>query len=128
MAKIKDVYEKIAYDYLTNGLNIRQSYKLFHPKASEESLNRAPYKLLENVGFKAIKERIAKELDKNTEAKAEECLNTLYSLSLTAERKTDRIAAATAYLKFVKGEKINPITPEKKTDLLDLANRLSITQ
>ena len=133
MTKTEEKYKAIALEYLTNGLDIRRAYKIFHPKVSDASLNVLPYKLLDNVRFKVVKEGLAKELDADAQEKAVKCLNILYSLAVNSLKEENRISSATNYLKFVKGEIHNNIPAERKAQLDELArslglNRLSVTQ
>ena len=121
MSKLEDTYRGIALEYIKTN-DIRQAYKKYHPKCSDASLQVLPYNLLENVRFKFIKEALVRESNPEVEENINQCLLTLLELSISSERKSDRILAATNYLKFTMGEiqKTKNITDKQLTQLESL--------
>ena len=126
MGKLEDTYKDIALEYIKTK-DIVKSYYKYHPES--KVTDSAPYRLLGEVRFQEIKEGIIREAEPDLDNKVNQCLQSLYKLSQSAIKQSDKIVAATNFLKFTMGEKHKNINSEERAvELEAIARRLGLTQ
>ncbi len=88
-------YRDIALEFIKQGYNnIRSIYKTHYPKASNKSIDSAPYQLLDNLRFQQAIEEAWQEIKIKDLDIARQAIRTLYHIALNGKKEADRINAA----------------------------------
>ena len=125
-------YKDIAIEFIKSGYsNIRSIYSKYYPKASEASLETEPYRMLDNVRFRAALEEAWQEIKVEDLDIARDVIRVLHSITLNGKKEADRINASiwlgkTVALFIDKSENKTELVlrPEEKEELINLRGNL----